>query len=84
MRGAIVAAFGAAVAAATGFTVASDPTITAVTGVSADGSVVALAALSGGAIAGLVIMCVVVAVLIVAGVYVYLKKSQKVPVTPHE
>lgn len=60
---AIVARFSAAVASATRFALEVIPMITAVTFVSGDTS--ALATLSGGTIAGLVIMCFVVTAVIV-------------------
>lgn len=65
---AVVAAFGAAVAAATGLVVESTLAISSVTGVAVDGSIVGYGGLFDGAIAGIVISCVVVMALIVGGV----------------
>jgi hypothetical protein len=61
-----LAAFNEAVSASTGFAVESVPTVSSVTSMTGKGGVVtAIPTLSGGAIAGLVIMCVVVTTLIV-------------------
>ena len=71
----ILAEFRAAVLAATGSTVEAAPTIVEVTGVGADGGVVYNWKVSGGAIAGLVILCVVViACCVGVGIYAHCKR----------
>lgn len=70
---AVMARFSSEVLAATGSTIEAAPTVISITAVSADGT--ARVPLSGGAVAGIVIMCVVVAATtIVGGVYVYRRK----------
>jgi hypothetical protein len=81
----ILAAFRAAVLAATGSTFEAAPTIVSVTGVDAGGAVVSSRAVSGGAIAGIVIMCVVVvATMLLVGCVVYRKRraAPSEPVKP--
>ena len=61
----IMAAFRAAVLAATGSTFEAAPTIVSVTDVDKDGKVVYSSTISGGAVAGIVLGCVIVAAMLI-------------------
>ena len=74
--GAVVAAFRSAVLAATGSTFEAAPTVVSVTAVGKDGKVTYSSNISGGAVAGIVVGCVVVATMCV-GVGIYACRNRR-------
>ena len=74
----VMTAFRAAVLAATGSTFEREPTIVAVTGITTTGSRLFFSPLSGGAIAGVVIMCAVLfAATLAVGVWLGKRQAGK-------